>query len=44
LLTALGELEAHFQTADKPAAVRLIAQLADLQKASHREFRKRNRE
>lgn len=44
LITALGELEAHFQAADNPAAVRLIAQLADLQKASHQEFRKRNRE
>jgi hypothetical protein len=44
LIASLGELEAHFRAADNPAAVRLIAQLADLQKASHREFRKRNRE
>lgn len=43
LMAALVELEAHFQAADNPAAVRLIAQLADLQKASHQEFRKPKR-
>lgn len=44
LNAALGELAGHFQAADNPAAVKLIAQLADLQKASHREFRKRERD
>lgn len=41
LITALAELGAHFQASDNPAAVKAIAQIADLQKASHREFRKR---
>jgi soluble cytochrome b562 len=44
LITALGELKAHFQAADNPAAVRLIARLVELQKESHREFRRPKRD
>jgi len=44
LIAALEELGAYFQAADNPAAVKMIAQMADLQKASHREFRKRERD
>jgi hypothetical protein len=41
---ALEKLAEHLRTPDNPAAVKLIAELADLQKAGHREFRKRERD
>ena len=40
LLAALGKTEAAFKAGDNATAVKLVGELADLQKASHREYRK----
>ena len=40
LLAALTRTEAAFRAGDNAAAVKLVGDLADLQKASHREYRK----
>lgn len=40
LLAALTKTEAAFKAGDNAAAVKLVGELADLQKASHREYRK----
>lgn len=40
LLAALGQLENAFKVGDNAVAMRLVGELGDLQKASHRQFRK----
>jgi soluble cytochrome b562 len=40
LLAALTRTEAAFKAGDNATAVKLVGELADLQKASHREYRK----
>ncbi len=40
LLAALARTEAAFKAGDNATAVKLVGELADLQKASHREYRK----
>lgn len=40
LLTQLAGIEAALKAGDNPAAQKRIGELADFQKASHREFRK----
>lgn len=42
-LAALKKTEAAFKAGDTPAAVKLVADLADLQKASHKEYKKPER-
>jgi hypothetical protein len=36
----LSQTEAAFKAGDNATAVKLVGELADLQKASHREYRK----
>lgn len=40
LLTQLTDLEAALKAGDNPAALKQVGELADFQKASHREYRK----
>ena len=40
LLAALSQTETAFKAGDNATAVKLVGELADLQKASHREYRK----
>lgn len=44
LRTGLEKLAERLRAADNPAAVKLVAELAALQRAGHREFRKRERD
>jgi len=44
LRTGLEKLAERLRAADNPAAVKLVAELAALQKTGHREFRKRERD